>query len=238
MTSAASIFNINLRTGTSALIMVVMLATTLLTFPAAQAQTFTVLHTFTGGADGSGPGGGGINSDSAGNLYGVTVSGGVYSPNCLADGAQNGCGTVYKMTRRNGAWTFNVLYSFDAAGDGYSPDEILAFAADGSLYGSTFYGPSTVCPGNGCGTVFRLQPQPTFCTAISCPWKETVLYRFQGYPNDGQQPAFGHLTFDAAANLYGTTSWGGPQPFLNSGSIGMLAPLEECRRERFGRGQA
>jgi len=190
---AASIFDINLRTETIALGLAIAFtfATTLLAAPAAQSQTFAVLHTFTGGADGSGPGGGGITSDSAGNLYGVTVSGGVYSPNCIVDGAQNGCGTAYKMTHRNGAWTFNVLYSFDAEGDGYSPDQILAVATDGSLYGSTFYGPSTVCPGNGCGTVFRLRPQPTFCTAVSCPWKKRCSTGFRDIPMTARSPPSG-----------------------------------------------
>ena len=208
--NTASIFDINLRPAATAFLLMAMFVATVANPPLAQAQTYKVLHTFTGGADGSGPGGGGITSDSTGNLYGVTVSGGVYSPNCLTDGEQNGCGTAYRMTRKAGAWTFNVLYSFDAEGDGYAPDEILAIASDGSLYGSTFYGPNNVCSGNGCGTVFRLQPPAAFCSAVSCPWSETVLHRFQGYPNDGSQPAFGHLTFDTAGNLYGTTSWGGP----------------------------
>src|SRR5450631_558414 len=41
----------------------------------AQAQTFSTLHNFTGSPDGAGPAGGLIR-DSAGNLYGTTLSGG------------------------------------------------------------------------------------------------------------------------------------------------------------------
>jgi len=50
----------------------------------------TVLHTFTGGADGSGPLGGLI-MDKKGNLYGTTYNGGT-SSNC-----SEGCGTVFKL---------------------------------------------------------------------------------------------------------------------------------------------
>jgi hypothetical protein len=56
----------------------------------AQAQTLTVLHTFTGGADGAGPVG--LTIDAAGNLYGTTGSGG------LAGCEGTGCGVVWKLT--------------------------------------------------------------------------------------------------------------------------------------------
>jgi uncharacterized repeat protein (TIGR03803 family) len=57
----------------------------------------TVLHNFTGGADGGGPGGptARVIMDSAGNLYGTTQIGG--DPNCAAGGGQ-GCGVVFKLT--------------------------------------------------------------------------------------------------------------------------------------------
>jgi hypothetical protein len=42
-----------------------------------QAQTLTVLYSFTGGADGANPQAGLIR-DSAGNLYGTTVAGGIW----------------------------------------------------------------------------------------------------------------------------------------------------------------
>ena len=48
----ASIFEINLRTRTVALISLMTLAV-VLTLPTAQAQTFNVLYSFTGGLDGS-----------------------------------------------------------------------------------------------------------------------------------------------------------------------------------------
>ena len=48
--------------------------------------------------------------------------------------------------------------------------------------------------------VFKLHP-----TANG--WKQTVLYNFQGGPNDGAEP-LGNLVFDHEGNLYGTTSTG------------------------------
>jgi uncharacterized repeat protein (TIGR03803 family) len=53
-----------------------------------------VLHNFTGGADGGGPGASVIR-DSAGNLYGSTQVGG--DPNCTIAG-DSGCGVVFKLT--------------------------------------------------------------------------------------------------------------------------------------------
>jgi uncharacterized repeat protein (TIGR03803 family) len=55
----------------------------------------SVLHAFTGGADGSNPVAGVI-QDAAGNLYGTTPYGGHYS--CGQDGEGGGCGVVFKLT--------------------------------------------------------------------------------------------------------------------------------------------
>jgi len=52
----------------------------------AQAQTFTILYSFTGGSDGRQPEGG-LLLDAAGNLYGTTAVGGTA-----------GFGTVYKLS--------------------------------------------------------------------------------------------------------------------------------------------
>ncbi len=61
---------------------------------------------------------------------------------------------------------------------------------------------------DGCGTVFRLSPPPAACKSATCPWTETLLYRFTG-GSDGGYPGLGDLTFDHAGNLYGTTYNGG-----------------------------
>src|SRR5262245_41909206 len=53
----------------------------------------TILHSFTGGTDGSGPGAG-LSFDADGRLYGMTPTGGQY-----------GLGTIYQLTpRQDGTW--------------------------------------------------------------------------------------------------------------------------------------
>lgn len=160
----------------------------------ATAQTFTVLHSFTGGADGSNPTAG-LAMDAAGNLYGTASTGG------------NGYGTVYKLTHRDGGWTFAPLYKFGGGTDGATPLAAVAIGSNGSLYGTTSSGGVTDCYGVGCGTVYNLTPPPTVPKSALTPWNETVLYRFSG--SDGGNPQYGTLTFDAAGNLYGTTLQGG-----------------------------
>ncbi|MGA2372672.1 MAG: choice-of-anchor tandem repeat GloVer-containing protein [Candidatus Korobacteraceae bacterium] len=171
---------------------------------AAQAQTFTVLHTFTGGADGANPYAG-LVLDGEGNLYGVTEYGG--NGPCSTQYTQ-GCGTVFRMKHSGSGWYYEPLYSFMGM---YNHDGAYPFfggltvGPDGSLYGTTTEGgEETQCDGNpGCGTVFNLKPPPTRPASVITPWVETVLYRFQQSP-DGNLPE-GQLAFDSAGNLYGTT---------------------------------
>ena len=70
-----------------------------------QAQTFTVLHTFTGershSQDGAHPMNG-VVLDRAGNLYEVTFSGGLHGDGgevCFLVNDDGGCGTVFKLTK-------------------------------------------------------------------------------------------------------------------------------------------
>ena len=60
-------------------------------FKLSSTGTETVLHTFTGGTDGLQPAAG-LFRDSAGNLYGTTVAGGVPNSECAF-----GCGVVFKI---------------------------------------------------------------------------------------------------------------------------------------------
>jgi uncharacterized repeat protein (TIGR03803 family) len=71
-------------------------------------QTFTVLYSFNG-TDG-GFAGGGMVSDSAGNLYGVTTYGG-----------KSGYGVVFILSEVNGVWQESVLHDFTGASDGELP---------------------------------------------------------------------------------------------------------------------
>src|SRR5437867_8742037 len=58
--------------------------------------TQTVIHAFTGGDDGSGPGAR-VTVDKSGNVYGMTPTGGAY-----------GLGTFYKIHQAGGGWEFRV----------------------------------------------------------------------------------------------------------------------------------
>jgi uncharacterized repeat protein (TIGR03803 family) len=184
----------------------------------ARAQTFSVLHTFTGQmGDGASPYAG-VTLDGAGNLYGTTGFGGGYY-NC---GIDFGCGSVFRLTHRDSAWILRPLYSFapiPGDNDGAFPQGRVIFGPDGSLYGTTTYGGGGACSefANGCGTVFNLKPSATACKTAVCQWTETVLYRFAG-GTDGSFPQ-GDLVFDHAGNVYGTAGGGG----LGDGVVYKLA---------------
>jgi uncharacterized repeat protein (TIGR03803 family) len=180
-----------------------VIALAALTITPAQAQTYTVIHNFTGGADGGVP-----NStlaiDAAGNLYGTTVYGGNRTQNC-----NTWCGVVFKLKPSGQGWIVTPLYEFNGSPDGSAPVGVV-FGPNGTLYGTTFSG-GVSCRSNsqyGCGTVFNLRPSPTPCKSVLCPWNETVLYRFNGGSNDGAGPN-SPVVFDATGNLYGTTFQGG-----------------------------
>jgi uncharacterized repeat protein (TIGR03803 family) len=150
--------------------------------------TESVLYAFQGKGDGGVPFAGVI-LDDAGNLYGTTEEGGA------GQGCFDGCGTVFELIRASG-WTEQVLHSFGGGNDGYGPGSPLTFDEAGNLYGTTGAGG----PG-GAGTVFELTP------ASGGRWTESVLYAFSG--PDGNDPYLAGVTFDAAGNIYGATTYGG-----------------------------
>ncbi len=158
----------------------------------ADAQTFTVLHAFTGGSGGSGPYAG-VTLDRAGNLYGTAGD----------DNFIDGYGMVYKLTHVDSNWIYSPIHQFRGQPDGELPESRVIFGPDGALYGTTYAGGSV-----NSGTVYRLTPQPTFCRTALCYWDETILHSFQSSP-DGANPTTGDLFFDHAGNLYGTTMFGG-----------------------------
>jgi uncharacterized repeat protein (TIGR03803 family) len=153
-------------------------------------DTEKVVYSFTGGNDGGNPASQLI-FDSAGNAYGTTVVGGLYS-----------CGTVFELTPLSGGkWQESVLYSFSCFGDGKNPYGGVTFDGAGNLYGTTVAGGSGgECTGDGCGVVYKLAQS-------GGNWSETVLYNFTG-GDDGFGPG-GGVVFDKAGNLYGTTPDGG-----------------------------
>src|ERR1022692_1993523 len=147
--------------------------------------TLTTLYSFcpqTNCTDGLGPQAGLVQAAN-GDLYGTTQSG----------GANVYYGTVFKITPGG---TLTTLYSFCSqtnCTDGATPFAGLVQAANGDLYGTTFYG------GSG-GTVFKITPGGTL----------TTLYNFCSQTNctDGDQP-FAGLVQAANGDLYGTTYGGG-----------------------------
>ena len=178
--------------------------------PSAQAQAFTLLHTFAG-PDGSEPAAG-LAMDRAGRLYGTTVYG----------GSSPGLGTVFQLSRKGSGWVLNRIYNFNgnSTNDGGRPFAGLTIGPDGSFYGTTYEGGGGCSLTNrGCGTVYNLKPPASACKSALCPWAETVIYRFVG-GSDGAQPGYGNLVFDQAGNIYGTTSSGG----VSGGTVFELTP--------------
>ena len=175
--------------------------------PDAGAQTFSVIHNFTGGLDGANPWAG-LTMDHAGSLYGVAAGGG--NGSCEFYGTP-GCGTAFKLAFKNGGWVMMPLYSFRGGSDGAFGVAAMTFGPNGSLYGTTAGGGQGSCAfyvSTGCGTVFNLTPTASFPRTPLTPWLETVLYRFTG-GGDGGNPVLGNLIFDQAGNMYGTTNYGG-----------------------------
>jgi uncharacterized repeat protein (TIGR03803 family) len=210
---------------------------------APQAPTYTVLYTFTGGADGWHPNSG-LVGDAAGNFYGTTWVGGAH-----------GYGEVYEL---DPAGKLTVLYSFTGGTDGGYPRGVV-FDRSGNFYGTTWrggtadegvvfkldrfgketvvytfsggldggtptgipvldpegnlYGTTDSGGGGAAGTIFK----------VDTAGNETVLYSFGGGPG-GAYPEAGVIR-DAAGNLYGTAAWGGTcWYYLGCGVIFKLDP--------------
>jgi uncharacterized repeat protein (TIGR03803 family) len=175
--------------------MVILLTLPMVLTQSAQAQTFNVIHTFTGGNDGGSPTAG-LTLAGAGNLYGSAQDGGEYN-----------YGLVFRLTHKGSGWALTPLYSFQGGNDGATPEARVIIGPNGILYGTTTYGGSNYCKSEGCGTVFNLRPPVHALPNVSGGWMETVLYRFSGY-SDGASPAGADLAFDQAGDIYGTTQSG------------------------------
>jgi uncharacterized repeat protein (TIGR03803 family) len=172
--------------------------------------TTKTLFEFTGGEQGYSPFSA-LTRDAKGNLYGVAVSSG---PQC----SDSNCEMVFEISppaQPGGAWTEEVIHTFDGGADGALLNGALAVDSRGALYGVTLQGGSGFCSGVGCGTVFRLAPP----AKPGGKWTE-VIFSFQG-GSDGEQP-YGSVALDEKKGaLYGTTSFGGTQ---NYGTVYQIAP--------------
>jgi uncharacterized repeat protein (TIGR03803 family) len=163
--------------------------------------TETVLYTFTGGADGGYPTTTPV-FDTAGNLYGTTLS------NSSSYG-----GVVYELSQGSSGWTEKVIHTFNIYPiDGGQPEGGLIFDAAGNLYGTASHGGTC----GSSGTVFELTP------SAGGTWTEKQLYCFgqSGSYTDGAIPE-GTIAFDSSGNLYGTTFEGGSAGY---GTVYQLTP--------------
>jgi uncharacterized repeat protein (TIGR03803 family) len=165
----------------------------------------TVLYNFKGGTqDGASPHAT-LFRDSAGDLYGTTVSGGLNHQSC-----NGGCGIAFELTPSGGGWQETVLYRFSGGADGRVPYAGVTVDSGGSVYGATIAGGAS-----DAGGVYKLTPDASGST-------QTVLYSFKGRP-DGVNP-YATPILDSAGNLYGTANAGGTS---NNGMVYELMPQGE-----------
>lgn len=166
--------------------------------------TQTVLHTFAGGTDGSGPAGS-PRFDSAGNLVGTTYWGGTAAA-CASNLPVGGCGTAYQLTPTSGGtWTETIVHNFAAGSDGANPIGPVVIEPNGSIVGATVQGSIA-----NVGTVFELAPS-------SGGYTEAQVYGFPATDGDNVR---GGLVADSAGNLYGVASGGSLNQCPNGGYIG------------------
>jgi uncharacterized repeat protein (TIGR03803 family) len=155
----------------------------------AQAQTFSVLHSFSypTSFDGEYPDGN-LFQDSSGDIYGSTYWGGDYN-------FGSGFGTLFTVNASTG---YLQIYEFSGTSggnfvDGANPFSGLVAGKSNIFYGTTYDGGAS-----GNGIVFSLTLHNAF---------DSVLHNFSG-GKDGAYPS-GGLIVDANGTLYGTTAEGG-----------------------------
>lgn len=145
---------------------------------------FSVLHSFSGGTDGSDSYSGVIQA-ADGFLYGTTFLGGQYNS-----------GTVFRLDLSGNKTT---LYSFTGGTDGFGPGALIQ-GSDGAFYGGTQNGGDPSCssgPGIGCGTLFKIDANGNF----------QILHTFTGL--DGAQIDEPLFQSPVDHYFYGTTVFGG-----------------------------
>jgi uncharacterized repeat protein (TIGR03803 family) len=111
--------------------------------PSGGGWNFSVLYGFVRGQGPFGP----LISDNAGNLYGTTVNGGLFS-----------AGTVFELSPSADGWTYTPLHDFTNGTDGGQPICPVLIGSDGALYGTASTGGGLQYCSGGCGVVWRITP--------------------------------------------------------------------------------
>lgn len=167
--------------------------------PLAQAAaTVEVVAEFNGG-NGATPVSG-LMKTKDGQLFGTAAEGGKLT-NCVT-----GCGTVYRFTPE---MKISPVVKLSGAGrtPGHFPAGGLLEAADGWLYGTTAYSPEQAGCAEGCGTIYRTDPQG----------KVTTVARMT---RDVGANSYSELVQLADGTLYGTAMRGGTFTSCLSGEYG------------------
>lgn len=170
------------------------------------AWNFSLIHAFSGGADGEQPLAP-VTFGPGGALYGVTTMGG--GGTCFG-----GCGTAFRIVQNaSGGWTKKTIHSFTGGADGSAPRGGMTADANGAVWGMT--------PGGGgaaaAGVIYKLKRPKDG----GVPWGETIEHSFVNSGGAGGIP-FGALTLDPATGVfYGATRDGGSS---SDGTVFRFAP--------------
>jgi uncharacterized repeat protein (TIGR03803 family) len=203
----------------------------------------TILYSFSGSPDGSGPTGG-LAIDPEGNVYGTTQIGGLMGYGTIfkvdpsgnetvlhnfsrTDGEDplgsvilDGQGNLYGTTSAGGAHFSGTLFKLDASGNLTTLHDFAEFPGDGSV---PFSGVVAESSGNLFGTT-STGTGPYFggtVYKVDINGRVTILHSFTGGTDGGFPNA--DVVRDAAGNLYGTTVYSG-DPNCRCGVVFKITP--------------
>lgn len=182
---------------------------------AAQAQTFTTVLSFSpGSTETRQTNPNALVQEANGNLAGTS------SLNGATD-----LGMIFEITPEGSQLASYSFCPRSGCHDGESPLGPLLLAANGNVYGTTYFGGTgTYCPqSNWCGTLFEITPGGKF----------TTIYNFCSLANcaDGAHPA-GPLVEGRYGNVYGIAEYGGtgagcPANYGWCGTVFEITPSNE-----------